>query len=198
MRGVLIALAAALAGCAAQTSAAPVVLVSPSAGGYQPAKVRISVKDQKVRVESETGVAEVDFADAAAHIRLTGGARLTVSFDSRADAFHVEILEDAEAPIDLAIGKTLIHTTRGDVFDARVIGEHLEVAVDRGVVQVTGPDGKSAEIVQSNRITVSGGGLGAIHGVPPPSPLAPPGPKGPPREPRRPLIIDRTDIAPAP
>jgi len=185
----LCASALALASCAAPD---PATYVRLGAAEFDGVKVTVSVKDQRIRIEAE-GVKEVDFQGASAHVRLAAGQRLTVGFDAGSYTFQVAVLEDADGALDIAIGAAVIHATRGDEFDARVIGENLDVMVRRGIVVVGGQ-----EIGQGSQITVSRGGRGAIHGVPPPAPPSRVGPKGPPREPRRPPILDRTDIAPAP
>ncbi len=197
MKSAAALLLALMAGCASSEGPAS----QPMAGGapgFDGVRVTISVKDQQMRVEAEAGVAEVQFSDTTAHARLTGGQRLSVAFDPRSRTFAVEVLEDAAGSLDIGIGTAVVHATKGDAFDARVIGEHLEIAVRRGLVSVMSASGLKEEVGQGGEITVSGGAKGAIHGVPsavPPSALRT---RGIPKDPRRPLILDRTDIAPAP
>jgi hypothetical protein len=204
MRGVIVVLAAALAGCAVEESvpARPIVLAAPDATPSNAVKVRVAVKDRQVRITAEAGVKEVDFSDTAAQVDLAGGQRLVVDFDAGNNSFHVEVREDADGPIDVVIGATVIQVTKGDIVDATVTRKDpdvdLDVAVVQGVVHVTGPNGRGQDIAPKSQLLVAGGGVGAIYGVPPPvSPLRF-GQKRVPREPRRPPILDRTDINPAP
>jgi hypothetical protein len=179
-----------LASCAAPPEPLPMLPAPPAA------TLRLSAKDRQLRVEGD-GLASVEFAGATATVRLAGGATLIVAYDAKTATFTVEALEDAESAIDVGIGHAVVHVTKGDVFQARVLGDHLDVVVKRGLVVVAGPDKRSAEVAQGGQMTVSGGGRGAVEGAAA-EPAAPPPPRTVPREPRRATILDRTDVAPGP
>ncbi|MBI2932217.1 MAG: hypothetical protein HYY16_11245 [Planctomycetes bacterium] len=195
MKSLCASFAVLLGGCIGARDAGPSMGM---AAARDAVRVAVSVKEGKIRVDAEGGAAVVEFAGVSAHVQLVGGQRFDVGFDARSREFHVEILEDADGAIDVGIGETLVHSTRGDIFDARVLGEHLDVMVRRGLVHVMGPDRRSQEVSQGGQILVGGGARGAIHGTTPPAPVQPLAPARIPREPRRPPILDRSDIAPAP
>lgn len=133
----------------------PVGLLSADA-----AKVNVSYANGKLNIETADGAVELD--GKTAHVVLKSGQRLIVSYMERTGSFHVEMLEDDGNPVDVVIGKTTLHLTKGDIVDAAPVGEHLDVRVAAGVVQLTGPDNRTLEGSPGAVETVVGGGVGAV------------------------------------
>ena len=187
-------LTALLGGCGAESAFRTSADLPPATAP----DVTLSVAEGRLTVQSPHGLASVEFGDDRADIRVANGQRLRARFHRPSHTFFVEIVRDADRPIDVGIGKAVIHATRGDVFTARSDGAHLDVFVRRGILRVIGPDGRSEEVSQDGRLTVVGGAVGAVAGTLPP-PARPPGiPRIPLRDRRPDPVRDRTDIEPLP
>jgi ferric-dicitrate binding protein FerR (iron transport regulator) len=164
------------------------------------ATINISFADNVLTIQSQDGT--VELVGNTADVKLKGGQWVRVHFSPRSNTFSVEIIEDNGNAIDIEIGKTLIHATKGDAFEVQIQAGHADVRVTRGLVQVSGPDRqRMIEVGPGQTETVVNGGEGAIRGetpkgqekgnlVPKPRNLTPFGNQSD-------INITRTDVSPS-
>ncbi|MBI4565926.1 MAG: hypothetical protein HY716_14655 [Planctomycetes bacterium] len=160
----------------------------------QTAQVRVIYKDAIV-IDAVDGLVSIELIGDTTYVVLKGGQRFEVRFDTSTQMFNFKILEDNGDKFEVHLGRTVIQVTKGDIFQARVDGDNLDLAVQQGIVQVTGPDARPGHVSQGFPYTVIGGAAGSIQG-----PLVGQGrPAGldVPREPRRDPYKDVSDVSPS-
>ena len=126
--------------------------------------MKVSFADGTLTVETEGG--SVDLSGGTATVTLKGGQVVRVHYSKLTGAFSFEVVEDNGNAIDIEVGKTTVHATKGDAFDVHVsAGGHSEVFVSKGLVQVSGPDKRMVELGPGQTEIVVGGGEGAVKGM---------------------------------
>ncbi len=129
------------------------------------AKVKISFADNTLTIENVGEGGSVDFSGNTATITLKGGQVIRVHYSTLTSTFAVEVLEDNGNAVDIEIGKTTIHATKGDAFEVKIQNDHAEVSVSKGLVQVSGPDKRMVEVGPGQTEIVVGGAEGAVKGT---------------------------------
>jgi hypothetical protein len=127
--------------------------------------ITVSFADGVLSIKTEDG--EVQLTGNSADVRLRAGQWLRVHFTPLNLLFSFEIIEDNGTPIDIIVGATVVHSTKGDGFEIQIIGDHADVRVLRGLIQVAGPNKRIEEVVPGVTITVVNGAIGAIRGYTP-------------------------------
>jgi len=124
--------------------------------------VTVSFADGVLSIQSEDG--EVQLTGNTADVKLKAGQWLRVHFSIINVLFTFEVIEDNGNPIDIVVGLTIVHATKGDLFEIQIINLHADVRVTKGLIQVSGPDKRVEEVGPGFTITVINGGTGAVRG----------------------------------
>jgi hypothetical protein len=180
------------------SSKTPVYLRTPVAmiKAQDAVKLKVDFVNGKLTVETEEGTVQVQ--GNTAHVQLKTGQRVMINYSPGNQRLHFVVLEDNGQPIDIQVGKVTIHATEGDEFSATVFGEHMDIAVDKGVVVVTGPDQSTTEVSAGSTETIVGGAVGFT----PPTSTPPDGQKDRdrktlPKEPTSEPFQNKSEVSPS-